>query len=105
MSQPGFVYRAFDDRGDLIYVGCTITPGSRFAFHQGQAAWWQDVATITLEKCPSREAALDREGEVILAERPRLNIRGAGGERARTRRERVRRADEWGYNPMDRRRA
>lgn len=73
--KPGYVYRAFDAAGELLYIGCTIKPSSRFTQHQSEKDWWPEVASITLECHESREAALSVERVAIAKERPRLNRR------------------------------
>jgi len=68
------LYRFYDAAGDLLYIGITFDPGSRWAQHQHDKPWWHEVQQLTVEVHPDRQAVLDAERAAILAERPRYNI-------------------------------
>lgn len=68
------LYRFFDASGELLYVGITMNPVGRWASHRTEKPWWSEVATITLESHPSREAVERAERDAIRAERPRYNV-------------------------------
>lgn len=73
-----WLYRLFNASGDLLYVGITKNPPyRRFNAHARQQAWWLDVTHVELEVHQPHFTALDRERDVIRAERPRFNIRSA----------------------------
>lgn len=69
------LYRFYNGAGDLLYVGITNDPPRRFAKHRGEKSWWTEVASITIQHHPSRDALLDAERSAIQAERPLYNIR------------------------------
>lgn len=68
------LYRFYDDAGGLLYVGITHRIGVRFAAHRGASSWYDLAARVTLERHPTREAALKAEKAAIIAERPRWNV-------------------------------
>jgi Initiator Replication protein len=67
------LYRHFDSAGHLLYVGISLSAVSRLAQHQQTAAWFRDIANVTVEQYPSREMVLNAEREAIIAEHPRFN--------------------------------
>lgn len=67
------VYRMFDDRGRLLYVGVTGNPSRRIKEHS-EKRWFPLVTSIRLEWFQTRAAAVLAESRAIQAERPRLNI-------------------------------
>lgn len=87
----GYVYRAFDAHGVLLYVGTSAQPSQRFSQHKRDSDWWFEVRTITLEVFPTPEDARAAETVAIRIEAPRYNISCPGGapdlEGARRRRE------------------
>ena len=74
MSTKVFVlYRMFDAQDNLLYVGITNNPPSRFSGHRNAQRWWGQVATIRLATYPSRDALRTAEREAIIAEEPLYN--------------------------------
>jgi predicted GIY-YIG superfamily endonuclease len=74
MKKPHVLYRAFDAKGQLLYVGITMNPGSRFAQHSEKKPWWVDVADIRVEQFASRDEVLTAEREAIKSELPLHNV-------------------------------
>lgn len=73
------VYRLFDAEGNLLYVGCSLTPPARFRQHEAHGRsqkWWHDVASCTFEHFETRDAALAAESRAIAGESPRWNVYG-----------------------------
>lgn len=68
------LYRFYDATGQLLYVGITADPGSRWRSHARNKPWWHHVAHITLETHPTRAAVLDAECAAIRRERPLHNV-------------------------------
>jgi hypothetical protein len=60
---------------ELLYVGLTITPRTRFAQYNRMVGWWTEVTHITVEhlESVSRIEAHAREAATIQAENPRYN--------------------------------
>lgn len=74
MSQCKYptLYRFFDRYGQLLYVGKSVDPISRFRQHRSDKGWWTQVAGITLQHAD--ECDLDRlERRAIENEHPAYN--------------------------------
>ena len=67
------LYRLFDSRGDLLYIGIAADPERRQKEHAGNKAWWPQVAVHSVEWHDTRDLALAAEARAIQAERPRYN--------------------------------
>ncbi|MET8334401.1 GIY-YIG nuclease family protein [Streptosporangium canum] len=76
MTTPTTLYRLYNSADALLYIGIGGNPGRRFQQHRGAKHWWGDIAHITLEHHPTREAALEAEATAIRTENPRHNIAG-----------------------------
>lgn len=75
---PGvFVYRLYNARRRLLYVGVTSNWQLRQASHRNTKPWWGDVVKARLTHTPSRKDALLLEKKLIRDERP-LHNRKAG---------------------------
>jgi len=70
-----FVYRAWDEFGLLLYVGCTKQPTVRWKQHKTseQALWTQYAQRFLLSGPYERKTALRLEGEAIDGESPYFN--------------------------------
>lgn len=79
-AQPHYLYRCYDARGRLLYIGCTSNPRRRMQSHKASTA----VASVLLsaymfgwevaaDVYPTRDAGLEAEAEAIAAERPLFN--------------------------------
>lgn len=68
----GVLYRMRDADGDLLYVGCTMNPVTRFPEHKGKE-WFTQVASIDLEHFDKREQAGEAERVAIKEENPKFN--------------------------------
>ena len=70
-----YVYRLWDDAGDLLYVGISKTLVNRLTQHDESQPWAAEVASVTAKRYPSRDKARAAEIEAIQTENPRYNIR------------------------------
>lgn len=70
-----WLYRWYDQEGNLIYVGLTNNPERRVASHRSRAEWWPWAyrLDVTPEPIIGRVQAERVEGIVIEAERPIFN--------------------------------
>lgn len=75
------LYRMYDERGKLLYVGITGDAGQRFGEHSLKR-WFPLVAEIKLEWLPHEAAARLAERRAISTERPRYNKAGVKPPRA-----------------------
>lgn len=73
-SETHALYRFYDSTGQLLYVGITLDPGSRWKAHSKEKPWWHDVAQVTVETHDGRAAVLEAERAAILAEKPVHNV-------------------------------
>ncbi|MGI8900685.1 MAG: hypothetical protein ACR2HA_07105 [Nocardioides sp.] len=70
------LYRAFDSRGRLLYVGISDSPFLRFGQHDGCSGWAAHATRLDLERFQSREAAAATEATAIRDEDPVWNMAG-----------------------------
>jgi predicted GIY-YIG superfamily endonuclease len=69
------LYRMYDKRGTLLYVGVSVNAGARAAQHAAGKSWWPDVNNITVEHFDcSWPTILSYEKRAINNERPLHNI-------------------------------
>lgn len=75
-ESPGLthLYRCYDHAGKLLYVGMSGNSLDRWMSHKRKSPWSDDVALMTVDHYPTKEAAIDAEAEVILTEKPPLNL-------------------------------
>lgn len=71
------LYRFFDAKDRLLYVGESWNAVNRAKQHRRQQHWWMQVRRMTVEMHPSREAARVAEAKAIRTERPRYNRVGS----------------------------
>lgn len=83
LHRPSWVYRAYDKRHVLLYIGSTNDVRARLIAHR-RTSWWPRVAVVTRTEFPTASAARDAESAAIKAEAPLYNISGAY-QRARVR--------------------
>lgn len=65
------VYRLYDAAGDLLYVGISMHPETRFAEHEQDKWWWHQVVQKTLTWYNTRAQAKAAEDAAIVNEKPR----------------------------------
>lgn len=63
-----FVYRAYDEHGLLLYIGCTLDPDQRWRQHRRKSAWAQYAATFKMVGPFYRADALTYETLAIESE-------------------------------------
>lgn len=75
-DKPHVLYRMHDEHDTLLYVGITSNPAGRFQTHRGTQPWWDQVATIRLERFPDRASVERAESLAIRTENPVFNVAG-----------------------------
>jgi hypothetical protein len=75
LTEMHALYRMFDERDRLLYIGMTGDFGKRLGEHSVKR-WFPLVERITLEWLPNKAAARVAERRAIGTERPRYNIAG-----------------------------
>lgn len=71
---PHTLYRFFDSKGALLYIGITVCTPTRWSNHGWDKPWWPEVADVRVEHYPSRSTALAAERKAILDEQPFHNV-------------------------------
>lgn len=73
-DRPHILYRFWDSRDVLLYVGISVDSASRIANHMRDQPWWSEVETIKFTTYPNRKAALEAEAEMIRTLKPLYNV-------------------------------
>jgi hypothetical protein len=68
-----FLYRHYDVRGDLLYVGMTLFVLARQMQHQAKALWANNVFQTLIEPFTSRDELITAEMIAIKSEFPSFN--------------------------------
>lgn len=66
------LYRCFDRKYRLLYVGISLSALARLLAHRN-GSWFHKVAHIDIERLPTRRAAEEAERRAIQQERPMFN--------------------------------
>lgn len=74
MADNHVLYRFYSATGQLLYVGITMNPSTRFKQHRKTKDWWGEVIGITLEHYESRDELARAERRAIQVERPLHNV-------------------------------
>lgn len=69
------LYRHFDAKGALLYIGISNNPMYRLKAHRTQSHWSDSIVRVEIEHFPCRPSALAAEAAAIKAEKPRHNQR------------------------------
>lgn len=78
-DDPHVLYRFVDGLGQLLYVGITKNPAARIRRHGQDQYWWEQVATIHLQRFGNRRQLRAMESYAIANEHPMYNIQGKYG--------------------------
>jgi predicted GIY-YIG superfamily endonuclease len=70
MSQRAALYRLFDAKGRLLYVGISLDPAARWKQHRGDKQWWPEVIDKQVIWYDTRILALQAEAMAIRDELP-----------------------------------
>jgi hypothetical protein len=68
------VYRAFDAKGRLLYVGQSAQVSARMATHRRSSKWASQAVRWDISEPMPRDTALDVEAVAIYTERPLHNV-------------------------------
>lgn len=71
---PHCVYRAYDDGGELLYVGCTYDFEKRHDQHARKSAWSARADRWSVRWHGNRAEALAAERLAIATEHPQANV-------------------------------
>lgn len=68
------LYRHFDAQKNLLYVGVSLSAVARLSQHMNDSGWADQIASIKVERFPSRAEALAAETKAIQTENPKFNV-------------------------------
>lgn len=71
--KPTSLYRHFDEKGLLLYVGISLSVFARLIQHRNGSHWADEICRIDVQRYPSWEAAYEAETEAIQKEKPMHN--------------------------------
>lgn len=74
------LYRHYDDRGVLLYVGIATNPNDRAESHRRSSRWAKFSVEMNVEWLDTRPGALAAESAAIRTERPVFNVSGSSRE-------------------------
>lgn len=69
------LYRHYDGKANLLYVGISLYPIARLQVHNGDAHWASQIAIVLIETFLTRSEAEAAEQHAIRTENPLHNIR------------------------------
>lgn len=74
MGQKYQLYRHYNNEGDLLYIGISLSSIARLMQHRRKAAWFDEIANIEIETFDSLQDCKAAEKRAIRNEGPRHNI-------------------------------
>lgn len=74
MTERTALYRLYDVDDQLLYIGISVNPTTRWSMHAGEKTWWPLVARKDLAWLDNRDDAERAEACAIIKERPRYNV-------------------------------
>ncbi|QNN98927.1 G-I-Y-Y-I-G endonuclease [Mycobacterium phage Mova] len=72
-DKPHILYRFYNAEDELLYIGITNNPRSRFNQHHADKAWFKSVARATMQHFATRAELETAEVAAIQSELPRYN--------------------------------
>lgn len=67
------LYRHYNNAGQLLYVGVSLSTIARLIEHKTTAPWFKQITRVTIERFPTRIAAERAEIIAIRDEQPQWN--------------------------------
>jgi hypothetical protein len=74
METEHVLYRFYGRRDQLLYIGITKDPPTRFRQHAAEKAWWHAVTRVETENFSCRSALEEAEREAIIEYQPLFNV-------------------------------
>jgi len=68
-----YLYRAFNEYGELLYIGISGQWHRRLHEHEKTSAWIEEADYVKLERFPDRESVSEAEQLAVLVEKPLYN--------------------------------
>jgi predicted GIY-YIG superfamily endonuclease len=73
-AETHILYRCYNRKESLLYVGMTNNPEDRFKHHRTHQPWWPYVDHITLQQYATRRELAGAEATAIQDEHPKFNV-------------------------------
>lgn len=70
----GDLYRYFNEDGELLYVGKSVSAPMRLLKNKYKNSWFDEVVEITIDKIDDPTELMLAEAEAIRTERPKYNV-------------------------------
>jgi predicted GIY-YIG superfamily endonuclease len=74
VDSPTTLYRFFDEKGMLLYVGVSVSAPNRLRQHNRDKPWFSLVSSATFSHFATRQEALRAEAIAIRTEKPLMNV-------------------------------
>lgn len=68
------LYRHFDKRGKLLYVGISLSALQRLGQHRENAHWYSEISKVTIHPFRDQASAENAERRAIKSEKPLHNV-------------------------------
>jgi excinuclease UvrABC nuclease subunit len=68
------VYRCFDARGVLLYIGSSVNVARRCQLHKSHSLWWPQVRGVVVTTFRTMQEARRSERRSIFTEQPTHNV-------------------------------
>lgn len=68
------LYRHYDSRSELLYVGISLSAVARLSQHKLHAHWFTDIRRVEIERFDTPDRARAAERKAIKGEKPKHNI-------------------------------
>lgn len=75
MSEQTTLYKFYNEKKELLYVGITSQKDDRWSQHKASKPWWKQHKYVVSEHFDTREEALIAEEHSIKVEMPKYNIK------------------------------
>jgi len=75
---PTDVYKAFDDDGEILYVGISYDASERLRQHRRSSRWWGMATWFEVDRYATREEAENVEAASVMFDDPPFNIDPCG---------------------------
>ena len=68
------LYRHWDEKDNLLYVGISLSAINRLGQHKDNSKWFEKIKKVTIENFQTRQEVVEAEKKAIWDEKPLHNI-------------------------------
>jgi hypothetical protein len=69
------LYRHYNAKGELLYVGISLSAVNRLGQHKDHSHWFESITRVDIQQFGNRKYAMDAETLAIRNEKPKHNIK------------------------------